>query len=117
MKLPDADGRKRFPLRPRQVATNELKLLDTQCNENTPARIRRRKTYIHHIAGHPPLTTEALVVAISAVAFVINDPAPPSVLTIRRWLYLYRHEQNGNPHAASFVSAHSRKKSRIPPME
>ena len=56
------------------------------------ARVQRRLEYSERIVKALPLTTEALLVAISEVASAIDDPAPPSPLTVRRWIFLHQKE-------------------------
>jgi len=56
---------------------------------------QRRLEYSERIVNALPLTTEALMVAISEVASTIDDPTPPSVLTVCRWLYLHQRTVSG----------------------
>lgn len=68
---------------------DELARIATRLSPTQVAKAKRRIEYTVRIVGALPLGTEALMVAISEVASAINDPHPPSVVTVRRWLYRY----------------------------
>lgn len=67
----------------------ELEVLGRKLDADAVNRTIRRSAYAERISPHLPLTTEELMVAISEVASLIADTSPPSVTTVRRWLFLY----------------------------
>ena len=71
---------------------HEMERITTPPNTDQVARTQRRREYAERIVKALPLTTEALLVAISEVASAIDDPAPPSPLTVRRWIFLHQKE-------------------------
>lgn len=74
---------------------NEVEQIATPPNLDDYARAQRRLEYSERIAKALPLTTVEMLVAISEVASNIDDPAPPSVMTVRRWLVLYLRMDSG----------------------
>lgn len=73
------------------------------------AERQRRADYVNCIRDFG-LSTEALSVAISEVAFRRQEFPPPSLITVRRWLCLC--DQSGDFEAASQISRSVREASK-----